>query len=425
MLSNAQKEARTFLEKHGMLADAPMERELKRYLAEMEDVLNGSIASLKMIPTYTGKYQPSGKPEKAIVLDLGGTNCRTALVTFMQGREAVIEKYRSFPAPGIEREISPELYFDQIAAGLEEIAGESSCIGFCFSHASIPQKNGDAVFSAASKQLKVPELMGQPLGKCLRAALQRRGWKDDHRITVINDSVAVALAGSAENSSHSADGYLGFIYGTGTNTCYTEQLPDGEAVINVESGAYALFPRGDLDDRFNSTLPEKETDRFEKMVSGGYQGGLMKTVLTAGCEEGLFTHRSAENFAALHTVSAKDISAFSAGQKGSALLSACAEASDAEKLLYICNELTDRSARLSCITLTAALIKGKAGLSADAFITAEGSTFSLQKGFRETLEQYMHQFTWEKYGIRSSFHVLENAVLKGTAAAGLAQRNIL
>lgn len=425
MLSNAQKEARTFLKNHGMLADAPMERELERYLSEMENVLNGSAASLKMIPSYTGEYQPSRKPEKVIVLDLGGTNCRTALVTLMQGREAVIEKYRSFPAPGMEREISLELFFDQIAASLGEIAEESSCIGFCFSHACLPQRNGDAVFSAASKQLMVPELMGQPLGKSLRAALQRRGWKDDHRITVINDSVAVALAGAAVDSSHSADGYLGFIYGTGTNTCYTEHLPDGEAVINVESGAYAGFPRGDLDDRFNSTLPEKETDRFEKMVSGGYQGGLIKTILTAGCEEGLFTHRTAENFSALQAVSAKDISAFFERPGESILAAACAETSDAEKLQYICNELTDRSARLSCITLTAALIKGKAGLLADAYITAEGSTFSLQKGFRETLEGYMDQFTWKNHGIRSAFHVLDNAVLKGTAAAGLAQRNLL
>ena len=60
-----------------------------------------------------------------------------------------------------------------------------------------------------------------------------------------------------------------------------------EVMINIESGAYCGFPTGDIDDLFDATLIDAGQDRFEKMVSGGYQGGLMSFILGKAVEENL------------------------------------------------------------------------------------------------------------------------------------------
>ena len=210
---------------------------------------------------------------------------------------------------------------------------------------------------------------------------------------------------------------MGFIYGTGTNICYRE--PSGE-LINVESGAYTGFPAGDMDDAYDKTLIDTGDDRFEKMVSGGYQGGLMMHILEKGAAEGMIRRTTYERLRDTGGITSKDISAFAKDPESSGRIAdACAEASEKEFLLELFDLITERSARLCSIVITAALLRAGIGTDhkAPAFITAEGSTFLKQKDFREKLERQMDALAGEKYRLFWEFHTVENAVMKGIAAA--------
>ena len=73
-----------FLSKWGMTSDnIDMEGLLQRFRSEMDRGLGGDKkGSLKMIPTFVRVSDEVKREEPVIVIDAGGTNLRTCLVTF-------------------------------------------------------------------------------------------------------------------------------------------------------------------------------------------------------------------------------------------------------------------------------------------------------------------------------------------------------
>ena len=85
--------------------------------------------------------------------------------------------------------------------------------------------------------------------------MKARGHQEKKSIVLVNDAVTTLIGGKAACPDRQFDSYIGFIWGTGTNTCYMEQTRritklgsaadiDGTMLINVESGGYAKAPRG-------------------------------------------------------------------------------------------------------------------------------------------------------------------------------------
>ena len=476
--------AEAFLKKHHMhWSQIDPEQELEKLLREMETVRAGGAGSVKMIPTYVGDYSLPDRETEVTVIDIGGTNVRSAVMTILPDGRARIGTITAFLTPGVKEPTDTAGFFSEIVRGCRQDLRTGS-IGICFSLATIPQKDRDAVMVAGGKQIKVTDMLGKRVGESFREAMIREGIAEicpegnsaagnaaagngvsekiaaeDVRITVINDTVAAALGGAMEqpqppdaqegaqasnaqpqasdtqegaqasDTQESAQspgaprgrkgysGYVGFIYGTGTNICYRE--PSGE-LINVESGAYTGFPAGDMDDAYDKTLIDTGDDRFEKMVSGGYQGGLMMHILEKGAAEGMIRRTTYERLRDTGGITSKDISAFAKDPESSGRIAdACAETSEKEFLLELFDLITERSARLCSIVITAALLRAGIGTDhkAPAFITAEGSTFLKQKDFREKLERQMDALAGEKYRLFWEFHTVENAVMKGIAAA--------
>ena len=463
--------ARKFLMRHGMLADLIRpEEELTRFLDEMDRVRAGGKGSLKMIPTYLGELRPPAVPEKITVMDIGGTNVRAGVVEMGPKGMLSARSMKPFLTPGLEKEINAETFFRLIAEGVSSQdlwmqAEEGRRLGICFSFALNPLEMRDAEVAFGAKQINVPDLVGQRIGSSFRRALQSLGKPSDQRITVINDASAAALGGRSILTDRKYGGYLGFIYGTGTNVSYCAN--NGE-VINVESGAYCGFPTGDIDDEFDRSLIDTGQDRFEKMVSGGYQRGLADFLLRSAASEGEISESTYLN---LHSDGAaalepKNISAFVAdpcgeGGDGRACTSgkdtadrtcasgedvttracapgedvttracasgegiiarSCASENDRTFLVELFDLLTDRSALLCSITLTASLIRAEAGTSPDApaFITAEGSAFTGQKDFREKLCANMDRLASQGHGLSYEFHVVPDVTFRGTAVACL------
>ncbi len=417
-----ERAVEAFLLRHRLCASAfDWDQELEAFLREMDRVRAGSVGSLKMIPTTLKIREPAAGPVAVTAIDVGGTNVRSAVVTLDDGRIVDIARLPAFRTPGIGKRMSAGDFFRVIVDGVREHL-TTDRIGICFSLAARPLPDGDAVVTAGAKQLDVPDLVGSHVGAGFRTAASDLGLPCGQRITVINDTLAAALGGRLEAGEGRYSGYVGFIYGTGTNTAYKE--PSGD-LINVESGAYCGFPTGDIDDLYDRRHIDPGCDRFEKMVSGGYQGGLMALVLETAEAEGLLSKGYTERLTgalAGDDLHSSDISAFSADPMGDGrIASACRCEKDRANIRRICTALTGRSALLCSVTITAALLRAQIGASPTepAYITAEGSTFLRQTGFREMLETAMAEHANRRCGLHYEFHHIPDAVLKGTTIAAL------
>ncbi|MEA4942703.1 MAG: hypothetical protein VB094_09240 [Oscillibacter sp.] len=423
-MKDCQQCAVNFLSYHGMyFKQIDPEQQLQKFLKEMQAGLRNEPCSLKMIPTYLRETAPK-KEGPVIVLDIGGTHVRVAVVRLPKGQPPEISDHLEFPTPGVDHAVSSREFFRTIADGLRPVIDRSSRIGVCFSFATKPMQNKDAIVVAGGKQLQVPDLLGNGVGECLRAGLREDGLDDQKSVVVINDSVAATLGGRILHTDRCFSGYIGFIYGTGTNICYSEpQGFGGESmIINVESGAYCGFPSGDIDDRFDSSLIDVGQDRFEKMVSGGYQGGLMTEILRQAGKEQLFTPQCCEKIDEINDLKPQEIDEFLNYPYGKGHLAMCCAGDDDRRTIYYLMDLvTERSALLSAISLCASQLR--AGIGKDpcrpAFITAEGSTFYFSKDFSRKLDYQMRRLGRENLGLYSEFFHVPNVTLAGTAIAGL------
>ena len=436
--SAARERAAVFLKRHRMHhTQIDAEAELSKFLNALEEDYRLGGKTGRMIPTWVGDYKAPAEGERAVtVIDIGGTNVRCAVIAI--GPEGVrrIENLLRFRTPGVAAAVDTAGFYGKIVEGVRDNLVTDE-IGICFSLATIPQRDRDAVMVAGGKQIKIRDMLGKKVGESFRSAMKERGLDGGARITVINDTVAAALGGQAAVSAEKAGTYrsfLGFIYGTGINMCYREQ--SGEW-INTETAAYDTFPTGDLDDEFDAGLIDPGGDRLEKMVSGGYQGGLMSCILRAAAREGVLSPQTDASLResvlersrltkqlGRKTLSTRDLSAFSGDPRGDNLIAAaCRSEADRELIKAVCDNMTRRSARICAVVLTAGLLRSGAGVngSGPAFITAEGSTYLKQIDFRERLADEMEKLAGERYGLSWEFHTVPDVILRGIAVACLSE----
>lgn len=86
--------------RHGMNADrVELERYSKAFCECMERGLGENQEKVPMIPTYLRLAGQLPKNKKAAVIDAGGTNYRTALISFGD-RGCSIENIERSPCPG-------------------------------------------------------------------------------------------------------------------------------------------------------------------------------------------------------------------------------------------------------------------------------------------------------------------------------------
>src|SRR5690606_13429177 len=110
------------------------------------------------------------------------------------------------------------------------------------------------------------------------------------------------------------------ILGTGTNACYIEKNKNitktadldskGKMIINIESGNFSLMPRTDIDLAFDNTTKQPGRYTFEKMISGGYFGGLCTTALKIAAAEGVFNAESKVRMKELGELTSEEVNNF-------------------------------------------------------------------------------------------------------------------
>ncbi|MFZ2338540.1 MAG: hypothetical protein WAW07_02320 [Bacteroidales bacterium] len=399
------------------------------FLSEMNRGLMGETSSLRMIPTYIEAENEFLKDTPVIAIDAGGTNFRSALISFSSSGLLEMENVSNYLMPGLDREVSKKEFFRTMADFIEPVAEKSDRIGFCFSYPTeiFPDKDGRLL--QFCKEVQAPEVIGQVIGKSLLEALGTPGKK----IVLLNDTVATLLAGKSASFGKTYDSFIGFILGTGTNTCYIEsnvnivknpELDPGRSmIINIESGNFNKAPRTELDIAFDNTTMNPGNYSFEKMFSGGYFGGLCLFVLKAAANDGLFSPRTAGRLKVLRDLTAEEANGFLVGYNTQTnSLSGCfSDAGDAGTGKFIIDNIIDRTARLVSANLAAVVLKTGKGTDPErpVLITIDGTTFYKLHNLKLRFEDYFADFLSGDRKRYVEFTEVKQSSLIGAALAGL------
>ena len=312
---------------------------------------------------------------------------------------------------------------------MNHLPAESDRIGFCFSYPTeiFPDKDGRLI--QFCKEVQAPEVVGQIIGKSLLEAL----GTPEKKIVLLNDTVATLLAGKSKSFGKTYDSFMGFILGTGTNTCYIEanrnilKKPEldqaGNQIVNVESGNFGKAPRTDLDILFDNTTNNPGNYTFEKMFSGGYFGGLCLTILKAAATEGVLSAEAGERLNDIGDLTTGEANNFVAnpGSADNILSDRLTDANDSIVAAHIIDTLIDRAAVLVAANLAAVVLKTGKGTSPErpVLITIEGTTFYKLHNFRIRFEKYFSEFLAGERKRYIEFTEVEQSSLIGAALAGL------
>jgi hexokinase len=429
-----------FLKKYGMDHESlSMDESSKDFVEDMEKGLEGNKSSLKMIPTYITMEKEIPLEEPVIVIDAGGTNFRCAIVHFDSNKKPVINDYKTYPMPGANGEISKDEFYTTIVDYIKPLLDKSETIGFCFSYPVDMLPNKDGRLIQFSKEIRIKGLVGEVVGQGLVEAIKNMGFKGNKKIVMLNDTVATLLGGKTVYPDRTFDSYIGFILGTGTNTCYIEEntnikkvkdliTENGSMIINIESGGFNRISSGVMDLELDNETVNPGEYGFEKMMSGRYQGDLVNKVIKKAIKEGLLSKYFADKFASIKEVTAIEFNEFLYYPYADNKLSVCCsdkhldnETDDHLVLYYLIDSIIERAAKLVAINFVAILMKTNKGKNPckPVCIAAEGSTFYKSKLFRYKLDYYMKKYVNDEKGLYCEYVKSDNVTLIGTAVAGL------
>ena len=421
----------SFLMKHNFVNHIDVLALAQGILDDMRKGLRKEPSDQDMIRTFCNPPKDTAKNQSVIVIDAGGTNFRSCLVTFDAVGVPTISEMEKTKMPGVEKELSRKDFFEQIAVNLEHLKNKSDRIGFCFSYPMEIQTDGDGILLGFSKEVKAPEVIGSKVGECLKAALAEHGWNTIKRVTMCNDTTSALLAGAATAGDiHRYSSYIGYILGTGMNAAYLQ--PDCDTcgikkqIIVCESGKYKNINRSDFDIEFDKTTVKPGSFYMEKQCSGAYLGPVSTIILQNAAKEGLFSQKMNEELLKLEPLTLIEMDKFLHGpfNKDCALgklASEVATEEDCDMLYQLLDAVVERSARCSAAILTACAIQTGAGKNAGhpICILCNGTTFYKTWMVNNRVHAYLDEILTNKLGIYWEIVSAENDITLGTAISGL------
>ena len=421
-----------FLEENGFTVAAKIDRQgmISTFLSEMEKGLKGEASSLRMIPAYVGVNGKIPQGAKAAVLDAGGTNFRSAIVSI----PPQIEDKKNQSMPGAKADVTEDEFYGAFATELKRVAPKATVkkFGWCFSYNCDVTPQLDAKLNCWTKGIKAPAIVGQYVGKEL---LKRMGGGE---IAIVNDTVATLLAAKATEGNKTYSSYLGFILGTGTNTAYVEKNrnitkltgldPEGSMIINAESGSFDKLKQSAFDAAMDAKTMDPGHNPLEKMIAGGYLGGVGLEVYKLAAKAGMFSEKAAKAIVGLGSLETMDFDNFCASFKKEGrenpLDAIFADADDAKMARRLGIPVFERAAVLTAIHLAAFCIKSGEGAdpSAPIAINADGSTYYKTRAipFAETVKGELDDMLVRRRNIHYCITPqVEDAPMVGAAIAAM------
>lgn len=424
--------------------------EIGAFRGDMLCGLAGESATLPMIPTFLSPDADLSGEETLIVLDAGGTNLRTGVAQLHDGVIDGVE-YTKCRMPGIERTVTNDEFYDAIAEKLAPYLDLGDKIGFCFSFPAECLDNGDARLVRFAKEIKVDGAEGKLVCQELLAAIRRRGVTKEFTCVQLNDTAAAMLGGMATVDREKYSGFIGFILGTGINSCYVEKTenvvkyvnaPVGansmrpsdtvqgqraidnrpydkalaytkpSMIINMESGMYGGFARGPLDLRLDQASQLPGDHCAEKMLSGVYLGKLIYEAMHDMVAAGLI---ASAPISETREVPMPDVNYFLAGE--ASMLDALS-LTDRETVRAMILSVYARAARLCAIILGATALQMHAGREKPICVVLEGSTYHLSPELKKFVARELDGLQ-KLYGLQFEIVKLEHQSLTGAAYAAL------
>ena len=414
--------AEEFLARHGM---SPERIDPAQYAPRMAESMAEGLAAegcmLPMIPTYLKNSGAVPQGESAVVIDAGGTNFRCALARFTEHGCEISDVFKT-KMPGIGKSATWEEFISFIADAVMPYMDRADKIGFCFSYSADITPEIDGRVIRIDKEVVITGSEGKLVGASLIEELARRGCRGKS-VVILNDTAAVLLGVSATLDKEKYSGFIGQINGTGTNTCCIVPLEkigklrtagtDG-VIVNIESGLYDGFPRGDFDLELDCESNNPGSKHLEKMTSGVYLGALCRIMFRAAVNEGLLSDDSGEEIEKRGAFDAATIDRWASGEN----LESFSD-KDARFIRDVCFAAFDRSARCMCVNLTAIALLTDEGKDKPICVCAEGSLVQKSRHFRPLLEKYLDEFALGVFGRKLEMTVGYETTLPGAAAAVL------
>jgi hexokinase len=227
---------------------------------------------------------------EALVVDMGGTNLRAAVVALSAHAPARVVAGPVSARVPLRGEGGVYLDAEGLYALQADLVGQLDPppdlpLGYCFSYPSEVLPTRDARLIRWTKGLDIPGVEGTLVGAGLAATLARRGLRPA-RVAVLNDTVASLLAGARGTPGRARD-VVALIAGTGTNMAsfYDHgQAPKlaghpGVMAVNYESGNFTPPHLTPWDDAVDAASNNVGLQRFEKAVSGYYLPYIFKAAL--------------------------------------------------------------------------------------------------------------------------------------------------
>lgn len=405
------------------------------FIEHMSLGLRGEKSSLPMLPAYLTVDALPEESRDVIVMDAGGTNLRVSLLRIYPGQKPEILEHYKQPIPGKPGPITPEQFFEALAKAVLPVADKSDRIGFCFSFPCriLPDLDGEILY--LDKEVDVPGIEGARVAEGLRNALKRLNAKHDHKIAILNDTVAALLGALAEHSAGHYGGFIGMILGTGFNCCYSEanvriaksellRAKQGNSIINMEAGAFNGFRLTEADRLLAQYAKDPERNLIEKTISGEYQGLLMVCLLTCAAKAGCFTPALTEKLLEkMPGVSTVDVSLYLAEPaKSGKLHDLTVEGSgDAQAVYQLADALIERAAMMAVMTMNAIMRETCTGTNPlkPVCVAIEGTTYAKNEQFRQKIRAHLLHYTERERGFYCRVMSTEEANLVGSAVAAM------
>jgi hexokinase len=229
--------------------------------------------------------------------------------------------------------------------------------------------------------------------------------------------------------------YIGFILGTGINSCYVEQNSritknpstgnEGTQIINIEAGFFDKCPKGELDLRMDGKTQNPGAQLLEKMISGAYFGKITTEVILEACAEGLFSEKTSEHLKRTGDWTTADVDRFchNPWKPDNVLVRACSDGDERDKtlLFHLINTVMDRTALFTAVNMAAIILKSEQGLSPlkPVCMAVDGTTFYRFFDFRYRVEQYLRKALSGDNQRYYEMVKVEEAPLIGAAIAAL------
>jgi len=395
---------------------------------EMTLGLEGADSSLAMLPTYIGVDHPVPSRRQVIAVDAGGTNLRSATVSFDDGGTPVVDGFSKQAMPGTDGELDRDTFFEEFARVLAPLAASADAVGFCFSYAIEIYPDHDGRLLYWTKGIQAPEVVGERIGAGVAERLRAHGHEKE--LVLLNDTIATLLAARSVGDARRYESYVGFILGTGTNTAYVEKNsniekcsgldPEQSQAINVESGRYTGCPRSEFDEAVDAESTDPGGQLLEKMVSGAYLGALAGKIMETARADGLLSNGCADITAGLE-LSTKGMDDFLHNpHTEEPFPSGVVTMHDREILYRLFSAIVRRAALLAAASVGAAVLKSGAGRNPlhPVCVNADGSTFYKTKGLRCMVETHLRDILQPRGIFFDLLHV-EDAPLIGAAVAAL------